>query len=87
MITPYFLLCCKQAVELGAGRKAFDLSLPQLGPYRLDFNRSGRMLLLGGRKGHLAMLDWQRRQLACEVQVRSAQWRQRWTVNALEQGC
>ncbi len=58
-----------QAVEVGAGRKVFDLQLDQLGPYSIDFNRSGRHMLLAGRKGHLALMDWQRRQLICEVQV------------------
>eukprot|EP00887_Chlorella_sp_A99_P001363 scaffold8.g1363.t1 len=57
-------------VEVGAGRKVYDLSLAQLGPYALDFTRNGRHLLLGGRKGHLAMLDWQRQRRVCEVQVR-----------------
>lgn len=55
---------------MGAGRKVFDLALTELGPYSLAFTRSGRFLALAGRKGHLAVLDWQRRQLACEVQVR-----------------
>ncbi|PSC71469.1 WD40 repeat [Micractinium conductrix] len=59
-----------QAVEVGAARKAFDLSLPQLGPYSLAFTRSGRHMLLAGRKGHLALMDWQRSRLVCEVQVR-----------------
>ena len=65
-----------QAVEVGAARKAFDLSLPQLGPYSLAFTRSGRHMLLAGRKGHLALMDWQRSRLVCEVQVRPAdyQW-------------
>ncbi|KAK9822240.1 hypothetical protein WJX81_004686 [Elliptochloris bilobata] len=56
--------------EEGAGRKAFDLALPALGPYALDFTRNGRFLLLGGRRGHIALLDWQRAKLLCEVQVR-----------------
>ncbi|GAB4820586.1 hypothetical protein N2152v2_007632 [Parachlorella kessleri] len=59
-----------QAAEEGAGKKVFDLSLPELGPYRLDLTRSGRHMVLGGRKGHLAMLDWQRSQIVCELQVR-----------------
>lgn len=59
-----------EAAETGAARKAFDLSLPQLGPYALNFSRSGRHMLLAGRKGHLAMMDWQRSRLICEVQVR-----------------
>lgn len=56
-------------VDVGVAQKAFDLRLPDLGPYSLDFTRAGRHLLLGGRKGHLAMVDWQRRSVQCEVQV------------------
>ncbi|KAI7836421.1 hypothetical protein COHA_009721 [Chlorella ohadii] len=59
-----------QAVEAGAARKAFDLQLPALGPYSLSFTRSGRHMLLAGRKGHLALMDWQRHRLVCEVQVK-----------------
>lgn len=57
-------------MEEGAARKAFDLSLTELGPYRLDLTRNGRHMVLAGRKGHLALLDWQRMQMVCEVQVR-----------------
>jgi hypothetical protein len=56
-------------VEAGAAKKAFDLKLPELGPYAIDFTRNGRYMLLGGTKGHLAMFDWQRSKLECEVQV------------------
>jgi U3 small nucleolar RNA-associated protein 7 len=31
-------------VEVGAANKVFDLSLPDLGPYRLDFTRNGRFM-------------------------------------------
>ena len=55
--------------EIGASRRVFDLQLDQLGPYCLGFNRSGRHLLLGGRKGHLALLDWQQARPLVEVQV------------------
>ena len=57
-------------VEVGAAQKAFDIKLPDLGPYSLDFTRNGRFMLLGGRKGHLALMDWSRQHLVCEVQVR-----------------
>ncbi|BDA41031.1 WD repeat-containing protein 46 [Coccomyxa sp. Obi] len=56
--------------ETGAAQKVFDLDLPELGPYNLGFTRSGRHMLLGGRKGHLAIMEWQQRHLVCEVQVR-----------------
>lgn len=59
-----------RSVDVAAGRKVFDLSLTELGPYSLDFTRNGRYMLLGGAKGHLALMDWQRSHLVCEVQVR-----------------
>eukprot|EP00775_Hariotina_reticulata_P010913 gene10913-11067_t len=58
------------AVEQGAARKAFDLALPELGPYSMSYSRSGRHMVIGGMKGHLAVMDWQTGQLSCEVQVR-----------------
>ena len=58
-----------QEAETGAAKKVFDLDLPELGPYNLTFTRSGRHMLLGGRKGHLALMEWQQRHLVCEVQV------------------
>ncbi|PNH04286.1 putative U3 small nucleolar RNA-associated protein 7 [Tetrabaena socialis] len=58
------------AVDVTAARKAFDLNLPDLGPYSLSFSRNGRFMLMGGRLGHLALMDWQRSHLVCEVQVR-----------------
>lgn len=60
-----------QAAEVGAARKVFDLSLTELGPYSLDFTRSGRFLALAGRKGHLAVMDWQRGKLVTEIQASS----------------
>lgn len=60
-----------QEAEVGAAKKVFDLDLPELGPYNLTFSRSGRHMLLGGRKGHLALMEWQQRHLVCEVQVRT----------------
>eukprot|EP00891_Asterochloris_glomerata_P003549 jgi/Astpho2/3549/fgenesh1_pm.00057_%23_8_t len=59
-----------QEAEAGAARKAFDLRLEGLGPYNLDFSRSGRHLLIGGRKGHLGLMEWQTGHTFCEVQVK-----------------
>ena len=57
-------------VDVRAARKAFDLQLPQLGPYNIAFTRNGRHMLMAGDKGHLAMVEWQRARLTTEVQVR-----------------
>lgn len=59
-----------KAIETGAARKVFDLSLTDLGPYHTRFSNTGRHLLLGGRKGHLSLLEWQQFRPICEVQVR-----------------
>lgn len=56
-------------MEGGAARKAFDLALGDLGPYSLAFTRSGRFAALAGRRGHLALLDWLRLSIVCELQV------------------
>lgn len=56
-------------METGASAKIFDLRLKDLGPYSIDFTRSGRYLTLAGRKGHLALMDWQKSHLVAELQV------------------
>ncbi|WFD29308.1 putative U3 small nucleolar RNA-associated protein 7 [Malassezia sp. CBS 17886] len=65
----------QREVAIETARKGFELNLagkgnPGLGPYRCDYTRNGRYLLLGGRKGHLAAFDWQSGKLCCEIQVK-----------------
>ncbi|SNX81487.1 related to UTP7 - nucleolar protein, component of the small subunit processome [Melanopsichium pennsylvanicum] len=63
-------------VGIDTATKGFDLKLDGgkqgvgLGPYRCDYTRNGRHLVIGGRKGHLAAFDWQTGKLSCEIQVR-----------------
>eukprot|EP00899_Mesostigma_viride_P003355 jgi/Mesvir1/1301/Mv03765-RA.3 len=59
-----------KALDINAAKKAFDLQLTELGPYRVDFTHNGRYLALAGRKGHLALMDWARARLITEVQVK-----------------
>ncbi|CEI63066.1 putative U3 small nucleolar RNA-associated protein 7 [Fusarium venenatum] len=65
-------------VAVGTAQKRFELTLDQLGPYQFDYSRNGRDLLLGGRKGHVATMDWREGKLGCELQlnetIRDVKW-------------
>ncbi|CAN8103486.1 unnamed protein product [Discula destructiva] len=64
------------AVE--TAQKRFELKLDELGPYHCDFTRNGRELLLAGRKGHVASMDFREGKLGCELQlgetIRDVRW-------------
>lgn len=65
-------------IAIGTAQKRFELKLDELGPYTFDYSRNGRDLLLGGRKGHVATMDWREGKLGCEIQlgeiVRDVKW-------------
>ena len=65
-------------VAVETAQKRFELKLDALGPYVCDYTRNGRELLLGGRKGHIATMDWREGKLGCELQlgetVRDVKW-------------
>lgn len=68
----------QESVGQETAKKGFELKLTDMGPYRADYTRNGRNLLLAGRKGHIATMDWREGKLGCELQlnetVRDARW-------------
>jgi len=68
----------RQHVAVETAKKGFELKLEGLGPYTADYTRNGRGLLLAGRKGHVATMEWRAGGLGCELQlqetVRDAKW-------------
>jgi len=62
----------KKEVDVESAAKGFDLNLKQFGPYTLDYTRNGRCLVLGGRKGHVAAMDWIDKKLMCEINVQDS---------------
>ncbi|KAI8634130.1 WD40-repeat-containing domain protein [Xylariaceae sp. FL1651] len=68
----------QDSVSITTAQKRFDLTLNELGPYVFDYSRNGRDLLLGGRKGHIASMDWRQGKLNCEFQVNETVRDVRW---------
>ena len=68
----------RKDVAIETAKKGFELKLEGLGPYKLDYTRNGRGLLLAGRKGHVSTMDWRAGILGCELQlqetIRDAKW-------------
>jgi len=56
-------------VDLQTEAKVFDLSLPDLGPYKIRYSPNGTHLLLCGNKGHIAMINWNTKQLIRELHL------------------
>jgi U3 small nucleolar RNA-associated protein 7 len=68
----------RRSVAVETAQKGFELELKDLGPYKASYSRNGRDLLLAGRKGHVATMQWRDGKLGCELQlgetVRDAIW-------------
>lgn len=68
----------RRDVAVETAQKGFELKLDALGPYACEYTRNGRELLLAGRKGHVATMDWREGKLGCELQlgetVRDVRW-------------
>jgi len=57
----------KKALAVQNVHDIFNLKLTDFGPYSgLAVSRNGQHVLLGGRKGHLAMLEWKNKNLVME---------------------
>lgn len=59
----------KGSVAVETAKNGFELKLEELGPYVCDYTRNGKGLLLAGRKGHVATMDWRDGRLGCELQL------------------
>ncbi|XVF71201.1 hypothetical protein PTKIN_Ptkin12aG0017100 [Pterospermum kingtungense] len=57
-------------VDILSSRNQYDIVLPELGPYTVDFTANGRYMAVAGRKGHLAIVDMKTLNLIKEIQVR-----------------
>ncbi|EDO14981.1 hypothetical protein Kpol_387p7 [Vanderwaltozyma polyspora DSM 70294] len=59
----------KSSVDVTTANKALDLSLKEFGPYSIDYSKNGTHLLISGRKGHIASMDWRKGELRAELNL------------------
>ncbi|KAM7275748.1 hypothetical protein ACFE04_017614 [Oxalis oulophora] len=56
-------------LHISSAKNQYDIVLPDLGPYTIDFTANGRYMAAAGRKGHLAIVDMMSLNLYKEFQV------------------
>lgn len=57
----------KENVDISTANKALHLSLKEFGPYHINYSRNGTHMLITGRKGHVASMDWRKGALRAEL--------------------
>eukprot|EP00756_Hemistasia_phaeocysticola_P031659 Hpha_TRINITY_DN16364_c3_g7::TRINITY_DN16364_c3_g7_i1::g.61124::m.61124/K14768/UTP7, WDR46; U3 small nucleolar RNA-associated protein 7 len=60
----------REHLDVQTLEKTFDLKLPKLGPYTIDYSHNGNALCLGGEKGHCAVVNWKSKRLFGEEQLK-----------------
>eukprot|EP00658_Telonema_sp_P-2_P017328 TRINITY_DN16719_c0_g1_i2.p1 TRINITY_DN16719_c0_g1~~TRINITY_DN16719_c0_g1_i2.p1 ORF type:complete len:524 (-),score=132.62 TRINITY_DN16719_c0_g1_i2:372-1943(-) len=60
----------KENVVIESARKSFNLQLADFAPYTFRYSKNGRSLILGGRKGHVALLEWGKAKIQTEFQAK-----------------
>ena len=60
----------KPALDTRTQAKMFDLKLDGFGPYTARYTRNGKYMLLGGRKGHVSLMNWHSFGLESELHVK-----------------
>ncbi|XP_066911448.1 uncharacterized protein [Clytia hemisphaerica] len=58
----------EKSVDVSSAQKYFNLHLQEYGPYKINYTRNGKFLLLCGQKSHLATVNWNTKDLGCEIQ-------------------
>lgn len=64
----------KSMVDLNTSKNIYCLDLDEFGPYSPYYSRNGRWMVLGGSKGHIALLDCLRMRVKTEVHLKVSEF-------------